>query len=652
MTSLRAALAPFTADPPASEATRSSRGRARRRFHRSVVHTANEVLSALGSLAHVDTSGAADDYYTAAHHAVRKHVWRMAGRYVSRCWYAGKSGPDVSPSSDYVSPAAGESGKAVPLVASQVDLPDSPPTLHLLDALPPDVAEVLSGPQHLLRPGASTAHSAFRSARFYGERDQYVLLVRRLLAAGLVRSVPEDGRVRARADLFAVPKGGDRQRLIVNGRPQNAMFRDPPNAGLPNPSLVAEIEVAADGFVASKTDLRDYYFTLRMPEWLQFWFGLPLLTEDEAAALGLDSRELIWVCLPMGFSWSVLIGQLVHLHVVGPVRPGTELLAAAAPPVCVVEPSRSLYIDDCWRLGRRSEVAALAALQARDLQAYERSGLRVSPKKCSPPTSAPLDILGLEFHGAVGEVSPSWKSVVALRTETEAVLRRGSATGNELRAVVGKWLWSMLLRRPALAVFSSAFTFCNHVRRRAPLWHSVTRELVTALGLLPLLVARLSAPWARVVLATDASDSGLGVVSAQCEPEVCRTLAAELPRSPPRERALQPPAGVLGLQWKMEVSAPWPQSCADAHINPLEAFALTIGVRRALEQGAGGKRVLALVDSSAVLGAALKGRSGAPSLRGPIRVLAAWLLGSGVALAARYVPSEFNPADAASRRFA
>ena len=79
---------------------------------------------------------------------------------------------------------------------------------------------------------------------------------------------------------------------------------------------------------------------------------------------------------------------------------------------------------------------------------------------------------------------------------------------------------------------------------------------------------------------------------------------------------------------------------------------MTIGVRRALEQGAGGKRVLALVDSSAVLGAALKGRSGAPSLRGPIRVLAAWLLGSGVALAARYVPSEFNPADAASRRFA
>ena len=61
------------------------------------------------------------------------------------------------------------------------------------------------------------------------------------------------------------------------------------------------------------------------------------------------------------------------------------------------------------------------------------------------------------------------------------------------------------------------------------------------------------------------------------------------------------------------------------------------------------QRLVVLVDAQAVLFAAAKGRSSAPSLRFEIRKLAALALAGNLVIKYIYVPSEYNPADAPSR---
>jgi hypothetical protein len=109
-------------------------------------------------------------------------------------------------------------------------------------------------------------------------------------------------------------------------------------------------------------------------------------------------------------------------------------------------------------------------------------------------------------------------------------------------------------------------------------------------------------------------------------------------------------AALAPLTWSTSLARPWKFSSADAHINKAEMMAVTLGLRNLLAEGdAAGKRVLLLVDNTAVLGVVAKGRSSAHSLRGPARVLSAWQLATGVRLVPRYVPSALNPADGPSR---
>ena len=66
-------------------------------------------------------------------------------------------------------------------------------------------------------------------------RPAYVGLVKRLLKVGLVRLSTS---CRCQVGIFFVKKKGDRQRLILDCRPANRLFRSPPGVDL----------VSGDGF--------------------------------------------------------------------------------------------------------------------------------------------------------------------------------------------------------------------------------------------------------------------------------------------------------------------------------------------------------------------------------------------------------------------
>lgn len=216
---------------------------------------------------------------------------------------------------------------------------------------------------------------------------------------------------------------------------------------------------------------------------------------------------------------------------------------------------------------------------------------------------------------------------------------------------VGHWSWAFLPRRAAFSCFSAVYRFIETAGRRSfTVWPSVERELRWAVGLAPLLYAKLDAPWFPKVMASDASETGQGVVAATCPLDHLEKLARaplQLRDGEPADRSLHPL--LKEKEWKVIVASAFKR---EEHINVLEARALTTAVKWALSSPKGrGSRLLVQVDSLVVMFAARKGRSSAFQLLKRLRCLNALLLCSGSYLAVNWIPTEVNPADGPSRRY-
>ena len=102
------------------------------------------------------------------------------------------------------------------------------------------------------------------------------------------------------------PKG-DEQRLIIAARRANDYFKDSPRVGFPNPQNLVELFIDSEGRLhEGKSDMDNFYHRIRVPAWLQAYFGLP--------ALQLRGQKVWPVCraLSMGWSDSVYVRQMIH----------------------------------------------------------------------------------------------------------------------------------------------------------------------------------------------------------------------------------------------------------------------------------------------------------------------------------------------------
>lgn len=171
------------------------------------------------------------------------------------------------------------------------------------------------------------------------------------------------------------------------------------------------------------------------------------------------------------------------------------------------------------------------------------------------------------------------------------------------------------------------------------------QELRMLVGLSPLMIGHINVPFSPIVVASDASELGLGVSSAQVEPSTIATVAV----SSTLEIDDQEPVLNLveSIVWKAVISHPWRDS---EHISVLEMRALATAARWAANQAPSGPhKILFLCDSAAVIGAASKGRSSAFSFTPPLRRFAAVCLCFLSVPVLRWVPSDYNPADGPSR---
>ena len=115
-----------------------------------------------------------------------------------------------------------------------------------------------------------------------------------------------------------------------------------------------------------------------------------------------------------------------------------------------------------------------------------------------------------------------WKLRAALRW-----ILNVNVTGLQIQVLLGLYVSMALVSRGALAAPRALYDFvaaCDGKQRR--LWPSAAYEVTTMIGLLPLIVSDMFAPWSRILTATDASSTGYGV----CERDVTHEQAAELGR--------------------------------------------------------------------------------------------------------------------------
>ena len=550
----------------------------------------------------------------------------------------------------------------------------------------------------ILQMHARLARSCHRASP-----KEYAALVARLYKGRMAELFPSP------ADfilgLFGVWKVyGKSQRLLVDARPPNCLFDTPPFIHTGGDSI-ARMQVAPGyDLEVAKADLKNYYHSCQAPQQLQRFFGLRRVRASHLRAAGVDvprssvdARGHCWprlTIIAMGWGPAPGVSQGGHESVLyGEDGEGSEKAKSLKP---VLDPAarwsservpevdsaaaaapHALVVDDLMlfrqrkRSRRRRRTAGSAAAPRTELKEndgdtrlvdavarYAEVGLEAHPDKIHD-FSTEQDLLGYRLERNVLRAQSG--RFDQLRKWVRDLERRGWAKPREIERLVGKLTHLFLLHRLALSAFAAVYAFAQKCGdRRARVWPSVLRELRTAIALVPLVRSDLSRPVAEVLVQTDASNSGTGVVYTRDVPH--RDLRRECmrPRTEPRDKD---DPWAVERAWTADFEAPLDPSswhvavrrrlrgpACKAHINEKELGATVDAVRRATR--APGTRRCRLVlqsDSTAAIGALRKGRSSKRPLLRHCRRLAALTLAEQLTLEGRWTPTSKNFADGPSR---
>jgi hypothetical protein len=580
---------------------------------------------------------------------------------------------------------------ALPIIAAQMSLPDIPQKVNMLDLLPPLMRHLYSTPELLLLPSSSLPTSPSVRPRVFGSKAEYLQLIRRMYLLGMISFLSNPKCVNG---VFAVKKDASSQRLIIDARPANARFRPPPGVRLPDPSALLQLSIPADETLyVAKNDIKDFYHSILLPEWLIPYFGLPAVSLSELGLPGVVSDSdsasgvLHPVCLtvPMGWSHAVLVAQIDHEHTLyrnHTLSPKHNLLTMLVftPSLPDNTAAHAIYIDDGPTFSTSKSLCNADHVSMQEC--YRENDLQAKLPKCKSATSDAIDVLGLEWNGREKTVGASVPKLHELCAVTLSYLRRGSITGVQLSRLVGSWVWPLLVRRPALSALRHVYRFIHCAGSKSyQLWPSVKRELLMLIGLAPLLYVDLSSLFYSSIYMSDASSTGGGVVSTPlsssladllwpmtCLPPSCSPCPAETVPSPsslPPIHLLQPSMttafrsderhiarahdSITESEWQAVAAWGWKHT-EDVHINQLELQSVLTVVKRVMSCPAGlNSRVFVGTDSTVALHALRRGRTSSHHLSPVLCRIHASCLASGMRLHTFWIPSDVNPADAPSR---
>ncbi|CAK0906068.1 unnamed protein product, partial [Prorocentrum cordatum] len=504
-------------------------------------------------------------------------------------------------------------------------------------------------------------------------KKTYFQFVRDCHSAGLIRWAP---LVRGRVTVFCVAKKTGKQRLVVDCRATDRRFRRCPYLPMGTGSSWGEILLEDDADLwVSLSDIKDYFYACGIDDDLSSYFCLDdvpgwLVSELEgndsrfSHFYGRDAVAPAFRVLPMGFSWSFYLAQIVHSSVVKGVLPDTAGLVLQDRQPGPTIGSRGLvslpYCDNhatgagSPELADGARIAVARQLTADGFAVHEEEG-----------ASLWAESLGFAIDGLTGEVGPTAKRATRLAAAGRWLARRPRITGVMLERFLGHCTFQLMGERSLLSIFGSCYRFVRvHYKQKVRLWQSAARECEWLSALVRFARTNLRRPWSPTAHMFDSSETGLGIVqgvfdekliagAGQCNErwrfkqphalargvragalwhfrDVIENVETVLPVAPPPPRPWkrwrgfpEVPTKLLEKDsWHTILSKPW---FRDEHITLLEARTGRL-VCKSLGRSVGNrnKKHLILGDSMGSILAFSKGRSGDYRMLGCCRSVAAY----------------------------
>ncbi|CAK8994704.1 unnamed protein product [Durusdinium trenchii] len=339
------------------------------------------------------------------------------------------------------------------------------------------------------------------------------------------------------AGVFFVWKSdGKRIRMIVDARPANAEFEEPPGISLPTAETFAKIEMETHmhdgddpelGIYAGLSDVRDCFHRIKQPRWLSKYFCfLPIeakhvgLTGTVLEGHTLSSNDLVFPMpgsLCMGFSWSLFFAQRINevvMRRVSSLSSSTLIHDRGGPAVfgdhLPDELKHFVYVDNLGVMStdRQAVSGALDDLVGK----FTQEKLLLHPGEIQHEC---IKALGVQLDGQNLFSSLSPDRYHRVRQGLRCLLRRGRCSGRVLEILIGHCTYCGLMNRALLSVFHNVYKFIHsHHDHPATLWNSVRAELRAFCGLMPLIASDWCRPWNELVPVSDASEEGFGVCAA------------------------------------------------------------------------------------------------------------------------------------------
>ncbi len=486
------------------------------------------------------------------------------------------------------------------------------------------------------------------------EVDEYPRVVLKLLLHKMIEL--RKRKPRRINGLFGVPKGKVEDpltRMITNAERTNWHTRKLPPVKLPNPSTLLKLPAWVKK--AAALDIQSFYNCLKLPEEWREHFGLPAVNVQGEWVFPVNTT------LPMGWTGSVLLGQEVHETLFAQAIASlpdklqyvkfVSILDEEAMERWRDQPDEgvifySIYLDDLNLFGINGE--QLDGVLRCIIDHYRQQGFPVKDSKTTW-ACAELRVLGIWCNLEDGILEPVPAAITFLYYEAVRLARSKRPVDRlTIQSFLGKLTWACLLRRPSLSVLATTYAFAEEVAKNGPkkVWPEVRKELLQVWGLLPLLYGKL-ATTAELVIASDATGTdasgwaGLGVAyTSDVTVNRCTTWGPE-----------QTPEGWQMAHWRWAVSM---KIKSKSHVNIHEMLGLLLAGQVGLSHGLLGHKEapIFLVDNTAVVGAASKGRSSSGGLNLLLRRWAGFLFMRGWCTPfIKYVPTKLNPADAPSRAY-
>jgi hypothetical protein len=534
-------------------------------------------------------------------------------------------------------------------------------------------------------------------------RGPYHKFLKRLHEAGVLGYTTN---CRGRVGAFSVSKKHkmvdgvrvERQRLVLDCRQTNALFRPSPHTELGSLQALSDLTLGPEqSLFLAGADIKDCFYAVSMPAEMGNFFCLEqdLSLEEARSIFGIQCSlpDSGWVSpcitvLPMGFSWSFYLVQHIHestaLSSLGLGRDHVVLDSSPAPDFSPHTILTMPYCDNVHCIGDDAVTVDRATKSV--CKGLEALGFTLHEEQSA---TTEMETLGGVVDGQRGQVRTTGKRIAYLSAAFDYV-QTIVVSVEDIQRLLGHAMVVCVLNRCGMSIFRRLYDFVSSCSSPRRLTHLECMECKIFSGILPLLFADLRKPWSEEVHITDASPTGFGICSRSLDPQLSQDIGKwnerlRFKRLPPeqwkpRRRAagLDPfsdigtavslgdgfdesygycnnelfpevPHQVLNApDWKTVKMGRWKRR--SEHITLKEGRALAFCVKR-LSRASKNRnhRHLIFVDSMALAFAVTKGRAHSFGLLRVCQQLSALSLACGFSLRLRWVPSELNCADGPSR---